>query len=128
MEVKSTGLDSGIVVIYLHISQLCAGSINLKIKHFMRIPTHKKCLKPKLFITCLRESSPNNMRCVTRKQTLKSLLLSYRGRAHPSFGMTPTFKKFDFAGIIDYILKTLVSCQKMDGSGHATKTLRFVFS
>ncbi len=38
-----------------------------------------------------------HLTCVTRKQTLRSLSLSYqkrhgRGRAHPSFGMTPTFQ------------------------------------
>ncbi len=37
---------------------------------------------------------------ITRKQTLRSSSLSHqkkdgRGRAHPSFGMTLTFRKYD---------------------------------
>ncbi len=59
--------------------------------------------------------------CATRKQTLRSLSLSYQkkdGRTwpHPSFFWYDTdFSEFESADIIDYILKKYVSCQKKDG-------------
>ncbi len=61
---------------------------------------------------------------VTRKQTLRSLSLSYQqkdGRAwpRPSFFWYDTdFSEFDSADIIDYILEKSVSYQKKDGHGH----------
>ncbi len=48
-----------------------------------------------------------------------------RGRAHPSFGMTPNFSEFDSADIVDYVLKKSVSCQKKDGRGHARRASFF---
>ena len=66
-------------------------------------------------------SHPNgHMTRVTRKRTLR-FLLSYHGhvtRAHPSFGMTPSFQNLT-ADIINHILEKSVSCQKKDGCGHA---------
>ncbi len=62
---------------------------------------------------------------VTRKQTLRSLSLSYQkkdGRAwpHPSFFWYDTdCSEFYSADIIDYILKKSVSYKKKDGRGHA---------
>ncbi len=59
--------------------------------------------------------------CVTRKQTLKSLSLSYqkkdrRARPRPSFFWYDTdFSEFDSADIVDYILKKSLSYQKKDG-------------
>ncbi len=61
---------------------------------------------------------------VTRKQTLRSLSLSYQkkdGRVwpHPSFFWYDTdFSEFDSADIIDYILEKSVSYQKKHGRGH----------
>ncbi len=60
---------------------------------------------------------------VTRKQTLRSLSLSYQkkdGRAwlRPSFFWYDTdFSEFDSTDIIDYILEKSVSYQKKDGRG-----------
>ncbi len=61
--------------------------------------------------------------CVTRKQTLRSLSLSYQkdGRAWPrpsSFWYDTDFSEFDSADIIDYILKKSVSYQKKGGRDH----------
>ncbi len=46
------------------------------------------------------------MKRVTRKQTLWSLSLSYRGCTHPSFGMTPTFREYDLWSQKTQILKS----------------------
>ena len=61
---------------------------------------------------------------VTRKQTLRSLSLSYLKKdGHmwpcPSFFWYDTdFLEFGSAGIIDYILEKSVSYLKKDGRGH----------
>ncbi len=61
----------------------------------------------------------------TRKQTLRSLSLSYPkkdGRAWPRlsfFWYDTDFSEFDSADIIDCILEKSVSYQKKDGRGHA---------
>ncbi len=74
---------------------------------------------------------------ITRKQTSRSLLLSYQkkdGRAwpHPSFFWYDTnFSEFDSADLIDYILEKSVSYQKRAHPSFGmtkTKTLRSVFS
>ncbi len=65
-----------------------------------------------------------HVRCVTRKQTLRSLSLLYQkkdGRVwpRPSFFWYDTdFSEFVSADIIDHILEKSVSCQKKDGRGH----------
>ena len=41
-----------------------------------------------------------------------------RGRAHPSFGMTPTFREYNRWSQKTQILKKSVSYQKNDGRGH----------
>ncbi len=70
--------------------------------------------------------------CVTRKQILRSLSLSYQ-KARPSFFWYDTnFSEFDSANLIDYILEKSVSYQKNDTDFsfgmRTTKTLRSVFS
>ncbi len=52
----------------------------------------------------------------TRKQTLRSLSLSYQKDGH---AYDIDFSEFDSADIIDYILERSVSYQKKDGRGHA---------
>ncbi len=74
-----------------------------------------------------------HMKRVTRKQTLRSLSLSYQkkdGHAwpRPSFFCYDTdFSEFDSADIIDYILEKSVSYQKKDGCGHACPSFFFFF-
>ena len=74
---------------------------------------------------------------ITRKQTLRSLSLSYQKKdvwLRPYFFLYDTdfleFESFDF---IDHIISKSVSYQKKDERGHpfgmtTTKTLRSVFS
>ncbi len=70
---------------------------------------------------------------VMRKQTLRSLSLSYQkkdGRMWPRtsfFWYGIDFSEFDSADIIDYILEKSVSCQKKDGRGNRTD-LKGLFS
>ena len=58
---------------------------------------------------------------ITRKQTLRSLSLSYQNKdghawTHPSFFWYDTdISEFDSADIIDYILEKSVPYQKKDG-------------
>ncbi len=76
------------------------------------------------FQVCSNQTDPH-LTYVTRKQTLRSLSLSYQrkdGRAwpRPSFFWYDTdFSEFDSADIIRYILEKSVSYQKKDGRGHA---------
>ncbi len=57
---------------------------------------------------------------VTRKQTLRSLSLSYQKKDRPSFFWYDThYSEFDSTDIIDYILEKSVSCEKKDGCGHS---------
>ncbi len=69
---------------------------------------------------------------VTRKQTLRSLLLSYPEKgAHPSLGMTPTLREYDLWSQKTQILKSRCHTKKsMDTvfGMTTTKTLRSVFS
>ncbi len=66
-----------------------------------------------------------HMTRVTRKQTLRSLSLSYQkkdGRVWPCpsfFWYDTDFSEFDSADIIDYIFEKSVSYQKKDWRGHA---------
>ncbi len=70
--------------------------------------------------------SGHSLVCVTRKQTLRSLSLSW---PRPSFFWYDTdFSEFDSADIIDYILENPLSYQKKDGCSHTTKTLKSVFT
>ncbi len=62
------------------------------------------------------------MTCVMRKQTLRSLTLSYqkkdgaRGRAHSSFGMTPTFWEYNLWCQQSQILKSQCHIKRRMGT------------
>ena len=67
----------------------------------------------------------SNMTPVTRKQTLRSLWLSYQKKdgcawlRQSFFWYDTDFSEFYSTDITDYNLEKQVSCQKKDGHGHA---------
>ena len=82
------------------------------------------------------------LKCVTKKQTLRSLSLSYQkrmvthGRTHPSFGMTPFLENVIYE-VKTQILKSRCHTKRKISMGTrtqpsfdmtTTKTLRPVFS
>ena len=97
-------------------------------KRRMKEMTRKRRLLPRWVIWA---ASRKYMTHITRKQTLRSLLLSYQEKdgLRPSlFWYETDFSEFDSADVIDFILERPVSYQKKEGRVWPKVCLRFVFS
>ena len=88
-----------------------ASSLFIMLSHYV-----KSCCHMMMSNDARHEKTQGLCRCHTKGR------MGARGRAHPSFGMTPTFREYDLRSQKTQILKS--QCHTMT----PTKTLRSVFS